>query len=295
MDCIWLQTGVGNGSDAQMGVATVLPAVPHDLPLRLRIQFTVTRWCTRLLRRLGLREVVIELRIGTRRARRNVFERLGSARYSRPALHAMDRQLDEIINRDGGFFVEAGGFDGYTQSNTYYLEKFRDWRGLLVEPIPELAAQARQNRPRANVIECALVPADYAGEWIEMEFGDLMSTVSGIHEPHWNAPGLLLGWRDYRTERVPARPLSDLLDEVGSPDVDLLSLDVEGYEAEALRGLDLSRHAPAWILVEMHDLAAGRESVGAVLGDRYDERGQLSPHDVLYRRRDLNGAAAGRV
>jgi hypothetical protein len=31
----------------------------------------------------------------------------------------MDRKPNDIVNRDGGFFVEAGGNDGYTQSNTY--------------------------------------------------------------------------------------------------------------------------------------------------------------------------------
>ena len=203
----------------------------------------------------------------------------------------MDIHLDRIIDRDRGFFVEAGGFDGFTQSNTYYLERFRGWRGILVEPMPELAALARSNRPKATVLRYALVSPDHRDDTVEMEFGDLMTAVSGLHDPDWAAGGLVLGWRDRRTERVPARTLSGLPDQAGSPDVDLLSLDVEGYEATALAGLDLSRHAPAWILVEMHDLTAGRAAIGAVLGDRYVEHVQLSPLDVLYRRQDVSAAA----
>ncbi|MGH2868698.1 MAG: FkbM family methyltransferase [Solirubrobacteraceae bacterium] len=256
-----------------------------DLPLRLRIQFAVTRAVTALLRRLGLRQTVIELRSGAQRARRRTFERVGSPRYSRPALHGMDVELDRIIGRERGFFLEAGGFDGFTQSNTYYLERFRAWRGILVEPMPELAALARRNRPHAQVLRYALVGPDHAGDSVEMEFGDLMTSVSGVHDRNWSAGGLVLGWRDHRTERVPARTLSSVLDDAGSPEVDLLSLDVEGYEATALSGLDLTRHTPAWILVEMHDLVTGRQAIGAVLGDRYAEHVQLSPLDVLYRRR----------
>jgi FkbM family methyltransferase len=267
--------------------------MPHDLPLRLRVQFTLTRWCTMLLRRLGLRESVIDLRISAQRARRQLFERRGSARYSRPALHEMDRKLDQIIDRDGGYFVEAGAFDGYTQSNTYYLERFRGWRGLLVEPMPELAAHARRNRPRAAVVQCALVGSQHGDASIQMEFGDLMSTIRGIHNGDWTARGLTLGWRDYRTVHVPARALSDLLDECGGPEVDLLSLDVEGYEEEVIRGLDLDRHAPAWILIEMHDLVEGRRTVGALLSERYVEHARLSPLDVLYRRRDIKEAGSG--
>jgi FkbM family methyltransferase len=198
----------------------------------------------------------------------------------------MDRKLDAIIDCDRGFFVEAGGHDGYTQSNTYYLERFRGWRGILVEPMREMAAEARRNRPGAQVFQCALAPPESDGAEIEMEFGDLFTTVRGSRggDDNWVQGGLVLGWRDHRVERVPARTLSSLLDEAGCDVVDLLSLDVEGYEDQALRGLDLSRHAPAWILVEMHDLNAGRAKIGAVLGGRYVEHELLSPLDVLYRR-----------
>jgi FkbM family methyltransferase len=221
--------------------------MPPDLPLRLRFQFTVTQWGTKLLRSLGLREAVMELRLAARRARRNLFERYGSARYSFPALHGIDRELDRIIDRDGGYFVEAGGHDGYTQSNTYYLERFRGWTGVLVEPMRELAREARRNRPRARVVECALVSFDHGDDYVDMHFGDLFSNVDrddGGNDT-WAANGLALGWRDPRSERVPARPLSSVLDEARADRIDLLSLDVEGYEAEVLRGLDLSLHAPA--------------------------------------------------
>jgi FkbM family methyltransferase len=228
--------------------------------------------------------------------RRGIAEAAGSKRYSRPALFGMDSKLESLMPHRGGTFFEAGAHDGYTQSNTYYLEHFRGWRGVLVEPMREMAAEARRNRPAARVFECALVPFGYEDSHVEMEFGDLFTSVRGVHgeDGEWVQGGLVLGWRDHRIEQVPARPLSDLLDEAGVTRVDLLSLDVEGYEAEVLRGLDLSRHAPTWILVEMHDLDAGRAEVGAVLGDLYAEHELLSPLDVLYRRARAADPADGR-
>lgn len=270
---------------------TSLPPLPQGLPTRLRIQFTITRRLTWALKALGLREPTIRARYALMRGVRCALERSGSERLSHPALHEMDRKLDAIIDRDGGFFVEAGGHDGYTQSNTYYLERFRGWHGMLVEPMAEMAAEARRNRRASTVFQCALVALDQADEQIEMEFGDLFSTVHGGREDEagsWAGHGLVLGWRDARSESVPARALSDLLDELDVSEVDLLSLDVEGYEPQALSGLDLSRHAPAWILVEMHDLQAGRETIGKLLGSRYVEHDLLSPLDVLYRRADLD-------
>src|SRR6202008_2120463 len=74
------------------------------------------------------------------------------------ALGGLDLKLDEALGRQRrGFFVEAGANDGVTYSNTLFFERFRGWRGLLVEPLPELAARCRKNRPRCLVENCALV------------------------------------------------------------------------------------------------------------------------------------------
>jgi FkbM family methyltransferase len=261
--------------------------MPEGLPLRMRIQFALTRLLTRALKTLGLRESFIRARYAALRARRQAFERFGATRYSRPALHGMDRKLEQIIGLEGGCFVEAGGHDGHTQSNTYYLERFRNWHGVLVEPMPEMAEQARRNRPGSRLFQCALVGPHDEGGKVEMEFGDLFSKVRAEADSGWVRNGLVLGWRDHRVEAVPARTLSSVLDEAGLSEIDLLSLDVEGHEVHVLSGLDLSRHAPAWILVEMHDLDAGRVEVGSVLGERYVEHELLSPLDVLYRRSDI--------
>jgi FkbM family methyltransferase len=253
----------------------------------MRIQIAVTRVGTRVLRLLGLRDSVIRWRLQRARARRAAAEAHGDDRLSHPALHELDRKLDAIIDRDRGFFVEAGANDGFTQSNTYWLERFRGWRGLLVEPMPELAAEARLSRPAATVVECALAPDDAPGQRLRMKFGDLMSAVDGAREADWEGFGTILGWRDPYELDVPARTLSSLLEEIDAPELDLLSLDVEGFEEPALRGLDLERHAPRYVLVEIHNSDRDRPPIDAVLGERYVEHSWLSPLDLLYVRRDI--------
>ena len=37
----------------------------------------------------------------------------------------------------GGFFIEAGAWDGEDLSNSLHFEIVRNWTGLLVEPVPE--------------------------------------------------------------------------------------------------------------------------------------------------------------
>jgi FkbM family methyltransferase len=257
-------------------------------PLKLRVGIPVMRLAVRILKFLGLREHVLRWRVSRARKRRRAAEARGDDSLSKPGLHQMDMKLNAIIDIDGGFFIEAGANDGFTQSNTYWLERFRGWRGILIDPMAAYAQACREERPDAIVVQAALVPADFEGDTVEMVFGDLMSAIGGTHEDDdaWVEPGLTLGWFDPYRDTVPARTLSAVLDAAGAPEIDLLSLDVEGYEAEVLRGLDLKRHAPRWILVEMHDLEEGRKRIGAILGKRYTEHSAISPLDVLYQRKN---------
>jgi len=223
-----------------------------------------------------------------RRARRSMCEAAGVARYSRPALHGIDRRLEQHLNFDGGFFVEAGANDGYDQSNTYYFEKLRGWSGLLIEPVPALAAECRRNR-RGPVIEAALVAAARPGETVELHFAGLMSTVAGaLPDAAATARHVAQGLEvqalpaTYRL-RVPARTLSSILEEQNvSRAIDLLSLDVEGAETLALAGLDWARHAPRFICVETRD----RPAIEALLLPRYrllETLTELGSHqDLLY-------------
>jgi FkbM family methyltransferase len=219
------------------------------------------------------------------------MEARGDWSLSRPALYGMDGRLEAILDKEGGFFVEAGANDGYQQSNTYVLERLHGWRGVLVEPVPALFEEAVRERPAARVFNCALVPADHPDREVTLHYGGLMTVVGGGRgsedaDREWVAEAHAVAQEEPEHEfRVAARTLSSLLDEVGAPEVDLLSLDIEGYEPQALRGLDLDRHAPRYILVEIRD-ATGRGPIEAVLGDRYVEVERLSPYDVLYARAD---------
>jgi FkbM family methyltransferase len=195
----------------------------------------------------------------------------------------MDAKLDELIGIDGGVFVEAGAHDGYTQSNTYFLERYRDWTGVLVEPVPELAAKATKRRPRSHVAHCALVDPKQAGSKVPVSFGDLLSHV-GEASTNSQQAAADQGRESYTVE-VDSRTLDDVLDAAGIGAVDLMVLDLEGHEAAALRGLDLDRHPVKWLMIEMLDLESERPAFDKLLADHFEPSGTMSDWDALYRLR----------
>jgi FkbM family methyltransferase len=218
----------------------------------------------------------------------NIFTRLyKTVRYPRKrsyALNQLDLKLLPYVKRWGGFFIEAGANDGRSQSNTWYLEKYYGWKGILVEPIPALADQCRRNRPGSIVENCALVPFGHAGLTVEMHYCNLMSLVKGAMKSEANdlahikagvevQPGV--GPYDLQ---VPARTLTAVLDQHRPPRIDLLSLDVEGFELSVLRGLDFERYRPRLMLIE----ARFRDEIDAFLQSRYKPIATLSHHDILY-------------
>jgi len=218
-----------------------------------------------------------------------VLSRLKRKSYG---LNQLDLKLLPYIDFRNGFFVEVGANDGISQSNTLYFEKYKGWKGLLIEAIPVLAEKCRQNRPRCIVENCALVAAVGPGTTVEMHYCNLMSIVKGglnsdeDEKKHIQAGMQFLAKNEetYVVD-VPAKTLSEVLNEHRIGHVDFLSLDVEGYETQVLKGIEFDRHRIESILVEVRN----REDVEATIGHLYKPTAILnineSYSDILYRRR----------
>jgi FkbM family methyltransferase len=213
---------------------------------------------------------------------RKTAEAFGIQRYSRPALNDLDAKLAARLP-ESGFFIEAGAHDGFTQSNTYRLERWEGWRGILIEPIPALAAKCKNERPGSKVYQCALA-ASQETRTIAMRYAGLMSLVAGSKGEAERAfiqeglekQGLL---RTYEIT-VPVRTLTEILSESHVPQIDFLSLDLEGFEDQALLGLDLALFRPEAILVETKD----RTKIDQILRGHYAEPEALTHHDYFYRK-----------
>jgi len=204
-------------------------------------------------------------------------------------LDDLDRKLADYLDFDDGYFVELGANDGVTQSNTLYFERYRNWRGVLVEPTPHNYLLCRANRsPRSRVFCNACVSFEYRERFVEIVYSNLMSAPLGLEsdvaDPRAHAATgrkFLDPSHDNFTFGALARPLDALLVEAGAPGrIDLLSLDVEGAELEVLKGIDHRAHRFRYMCIECRS----KESlVDYCQGVGYQLVEQLSVHDYLFR------------
>jgi len=140
----------------------------------------------------------------------------------------------------GGIFVEVGANDPVDGSQTLRLENI-GWSGLLVEPLSEHAEDLRRLR-KAHVEEVACGPRSQHETIMRFKVAGVASTLAEEFINHRVV--------EEETREVRVVTLNSLLEKHGIDKIDLLSLDVEGYELEVLDGLSLDRYKPRFILIE---------------------------------------------
>ncbi len=174
-----------------------------------------------------------------------------------------------------GYFVEVGANHPRFASQTWHLEQL-GWRGLLIEPQPDLAENLRRQRSALVFAVACSSPAN-AGQHLKFHVAGALSSL----ERDRMAPGAEL----QRVIEVPVRTLDDILVEAQAPvPLDLISLDVEGHELKVLEGFTFARWRPRLVLLEDHvgDLGKHRYLVAAgyKLIRRVENNGWYVPADA---------------
>jgi FkbM family methyltransferase len=181
---------------------------------------------------------------------------------------------DFFQDRRAGFFLDVGCGHPIQASNTYFLEKELGWRGIAVDGLPEMAIKWRRQRPASRFFN--FIVTDHA-DTIETFHRAELWDVSSVPQPD-TLPGRV-GVRSEKIE-VPTTTLTRLLDANRVARIDLLSIDIEGYELKALAGFDVERFQPRLVCIEAKP--ANRAGIAAYFKQhRYQELERYLARDLV--------------
>ena len=176
--------------------------------------------------------------------RHRSLPRIGTDNPLSRASDGQDVHVAETLpnNDDSRVFVEIGGNDGVTQSNTYYLESEHGWQGVSVEPLPHVYGQLARNRNCITVNACI---TEYDGETSFYAVSGAAGMLSGIpdkyDERHKRRVLRSIKRRKSTAEEitVPCYRLDTVLRQHRIEHIDYLSIDTEGGELDILKSIDL--------------------------------------------------------
>jgi FkbM family methyltransferase len=160
--------------------------------------------------------------------------------------------------KKNGVFLEFGAYDGVIFSNTYLLEKFFGWNGILIDPIPQHFKRMELNR-KCKLVHGAITAEQQDNVLIEeLAASDLSKFVKKrkIFK---------------KIHKVKAFTLSQVMNQyLTSDEIDFLSIDTEGHELEILKSIDLNRYKIKAVCVEHNFREGSEEMVKYMVNNGYE-------------------------
>jgi FkbM family methyltransferase len=150
----------------------------------------------------------------------------------------------EFAHKMNGFYVDVGAYHPFHYSNTKYL-RTRGWTGINIEPLPDNFALLEKHCPKDINLNLAV------------------SDREGSVNFHVNDVGSQILENDATEENVivvPTRRLDSILQEHCKRQIDLLSVDCEGFDLEVLGTNDWDKFRPYLVILEDHSCTLDSES-----------------------------------
>jgi FkbM family methyltransferase len=160
------------------------------------------------------------------------------------AQNAEDVVLARALPATEGFYVDVGAGHPETASVTKYFYEL-GWHGINIEPRSDAIALLEQQRPRDINLRVAAGASEGTAELYVVEGDPDLSTIDNTDLGYLRDRGY-----GSAAETVRVRTLNTILEEHDVTAIDFLKVDVEGSEADVLKGIDLNRWTPTVIVIE---------------------------------------------
>tara|TARA_E500000178_G_scaffold340834_1_gene384031 strand:+ start:3020 stop:3763 length:744 start_codon:yes stop_codon:yes gene_type:complete len=172
---------------------------------------------------------------------------LSSFRYNKSfSQGSMDLILDHIFKTRKGFYVDVGCQHPIRNNNTYLLYK-KNWSGINID-LDTLNIDLF-NYFRKNDININAAVSDKVEE-VDLYYYHQKSPINTLNKD----VSLRQNAKVEKKIKIQTNTLSNIFKELSIKKIDLLTIDVEGYELKVLKGLNFEKYHPSVIVVEYLDL-----------------------------------------
>tara|TARA_B100000686_G_scaffold197579_1_gene204436 strand:- start:417 stop:1247 length:831 start_codon:yes stop_codon:yes gene_type:complete len=150
-------------------------------------------------------------------------------------------------------FFEFGATNGFDLSNSYILETFLNWKGVISEPSPQWHNELKKNRPNADIItDCIWSESEKNLDFFESDVGVLSSLNDYKESDKISMPGNTMA-RIKNGKIISVRTISmnhviEKKFKFKSPSY--ISIDTEGSEYEILKTFDFKKYRPILFTIE---------------------------------------------
>lgn len=161
----------------------------------------------------------------------------------------------------GGTYLEIGGLDGKTLSNTHWFHEQLGWRGILIEPNPFSYSQLVRNRPSDIDVNAAVCSEAMEVHWAEKADMPAMHGIYEFMSPTFKQhayPNADIN----KMKTISCVPMASILAKFGVKHIDFFSLDVEGAELQVLESIDFN--CVTFDVITIEDLGGDEEKVGKI-------------------------------
>ena len=196
--------------------------------------------------------------------------------------------IEEIIKfKCNGLFLDIGAYDGITGSNTYFLEKNLNWKGLLVECNPELVDICRQNRTSILCNKAIYKESNTKIDFMiprGQEIHGGKAQLGGIKD-FLRPESVNCFYESYKSNsivQVDTININELLEQHEMYEIDYMSLDVEGYELEILKQIDLKKFKIHYLTVEHANIPHYQHNINTYLLSQGYKLARHNNHDDEY-------------
>ena len=169
-----------------------------------------------------------------------------------------------LSNEKNGFYVDIGANDPIRLNNTLLFHN-KGWTGINIEPNPSKKWLFKLFRGKDINLNIGVGP-----EKTEMDFYVFDPSIFSTFDKNSAEEYKKMGHLVLNILKIPVFPLKDVLEKYAvDKEIDIMSLDTEGYDMQVLSSNDWKKFRPHFIILETLEYREGNK--GKKLNDTYDK------------------------